>query len=55
MIALKVAPRYIVPENIPTPVMHSKAAIRVAYGIRVIQATDLLAKKEHIYNTDVTY
>jgi len=47
MMALKVAPRYTVPENIPTPVMHRKAAIRVAYGILVIQATDLLAEKKY--------
>jgi len=49
MIAVKVAPRYIVPENIPTPVMHRKAAIRVAYGILVTHAADLLAIKRKYF------
>lgn len=49
MIAVKVAPRYTVPENIPTPVMHKKAAIRVAYGILVMHATGLLAIKRKYF------
>jgi hypothetical protein len=42
MRALNVAPRYIVPQNTPTPTLHMMVAMSVAYGIRVIQFLQLL-------------
>jgi hypothetical protein len=54
MRALNVAPRYIVPQKTPTPTMHMIVAMRVAYGIRVIQSLhrfpvkNLMVKYKHI-------